>query len=379
MSATVMAKGKILFAIEFRSKYLLAICKALQSLGWEVEEFCWRDCIPQSIWGKMQDKYRFGPVIKRMNEALIEKCKSFKPDVVFMHKGIHIWPQTIAKMKRYNCLVTSNYTDNPFGNYDADFAGKYRTGESILLNKIRHYEKAFYFKRLWGNFLKTIPLYDICFILRRNNIKKYESVGAREVHHLRSFYIPEQDHPVELTEAEQERLGSDVVFIGHYEPDHRIECLESLLDAGIHVRLFGTDWDRYLTKKLKRAFGASIKPLYGNEYIQALCASKMALGFMSKLNKDTYTVRCYEIPACGALLLSERTNELKELYEEDKEAVFFSDKDELVQKVIMLLKQPEKRKAIASFGHKRCLSSGYDVVSRMRVWDDVVCKKLNIT
>ena len=51
---------------------------------------------------------------------------------------------------------------------------------------------------------------------------------------------------------------------------------------------------------------------------------------------------------------------------------------ELVEKVRMLLNQPEKRKAIAKAGHKRCLSSGYDVVSRMRVWDDVICKKLDI-
>jgi hypothetical protein len=152
-----------------------------------------------------------------------------------------------------------------------------------------------------------------------------------------------------------------------------------LIDAGIHVRVFGTGWDPYLTKKLKRAFGPSIKPLYGDEYVKALCASKMALCFMSKLNKDTSTIRCFEIPACGILLLSERTNELKdELYEEDKEAVYFSDKVELVEKVKMLLDQPEKREAIANAGHERCLSSGRDVVSRMRIWDDVVCKRLNI-
>lgn len=74
--------------------------------------------------------------------------------------------------------------------------------------------------------------------------------------------------------------------------------------------------------------------------------------------------------------MCERTDEMKRLFEEDKEAVYFSDKEELVQKVRMLLKQPEQRKAIASAGHKRCLSSGYDIVSRMRVWDDVVYTKL---
>ncbi len=137
-------------------------------------------------------------------------------------------------------------------------------------------------------------------------------------------------------------------------------------------------WNPYLSLRLRKDFAKPILPLYGKNYVKAICASKMALCFMSKLNRDTSTTRCYEIPACGTLLLSKRTDELKKLYQENKEVVCFSDKEELVQKVSMLLEQPEKRRAIASAGHKRCLSSGYDVVSRIRVWDDIVCKKLNI-
>jgi len=98
---------------------------------------------------------------------------------------------------------------------------------------------------------------------------------------------------------------------------------------------------------------------------------------MSKLNNSTHTTRSFEIPACGALLLSERTNEMKELFEEDKEAVYFSDKEELVQKVQLLLKEPERRNAIAASGHRRCISDGHDVDSRIRDWSNLVRSKLN--
>lgn len=378
MSDTVIEKGTILFAAnlqyEFRGP---AMIKALQSFGWVVEKYCWWDYIPKSIWGRVQNKYILGPAVKRINQTLIKRCNSVKPEVVFTYRGIYFWPQTIAQLKQCARLVVSWNPDNPFGHYDIDFAKRFKIKGNILLSKIIPYEKAFYFKRLWHNFIKTIPVYDICFVYRAQNINKYQNAGAKEVHLLRSFYVPGLHRPIELTEKDRKRFESDVIFIGHFEPDHRTECLEVLLEAGVRVRLFGTGWDYYLSSKLKKAFGSSIRPLYGDEYVKALCASKIALCFMSKLNKNTYTGRCFEIPACGTLLLSERTDEMKELFEEDKEAVYFSDKKELVHKVQFLLKQPEKRKAVAAAGRERCLSSRYDVVSRMRIFDDVASAKLN--
>ncbi|GAG57042.1 unnamed protein product [marine sediment metagenome] len=97
MSDTVMEKGKILFAAnlqyEFRGSVMV---KALQSFGWVVEKYCWWDYIPKSIWGKVQAKYIFGPAVKRINQPLIERCNFMKPEVVFIYKGIYVWPQTIA-------------------------------------------------------------------------------------------------------------------------------------------------------------------------------------------------------------------------------------------------------------------------------------------
>lgn len=377
MSDSVMGKRKILFVADLQSKFQSGMLKALQSLGWGVEKFSWQNYIPKSIWGKVQAKYLFGPAIERVNEALIEECNSVKPDVVFIYKGIYVWPQTITQLKHYTRLVVSYHPDNPFGNYNADYAKRYRIKRNTLLSKVLTYEKSFYLHRRVDNFMKAIPSYNINFVPRVENIGEYQSAGAREVRLLLRYYIPELHRPIEPTEDDLKRFESDVIFIGHFEPDHRTECLEALLEAGVRVRLFGTGWDYYLSSRLKEAFGTSIRPLDGEEYVKALCASKIALCFLSKLNKDTSTIRSFEIPACGTLLLSERTDEMNELFEEDKEAVYFSDKEELVQKVQLLLKEPEKRKAIAIAGHKRCISDGHDVVSRMRRWDEIVRAKLS--
>ena len=374
-------KGTVLFAANFQYKFREpAMAQAIQSFGWTVENFSWRDYVPSSTWGKLQDKYLFGAVTNSINKALIDKCKTVNPDVIFLYKAIHIYPQTVSKIKQYVRLVVSWNPDDAFGKYNKEFAKMYRpAGIYTLLSSIVSYEKTFFFKRLWQRYIKSIPIYDICFVYRKQSISKYQKVGAKEVYHLPSFYDPELHHPVELSEHDRKKFESDVVFIGHYEPDQRIECIEELLDNDVHVRIFGTGWNPYLSRRLRKAFADPILPIYGKDYVNAICASKMSLCFLSKLNNNPYTRRCFEIPACGELLICERTDEMRELYEEDKEAVYFSDKKELVQKVRTLLNQPEKRETIARAGHKRCLSSGYDVVSRMRVWDDAVCKKLNIT
>ena len=110
MSDSVIEKMKILFVADFQSKFQLGMFEALQSLGWVVEKFSRQDYIQKSIWGKAQAKYLFGPAIKRINEALIEKCNSLKPDVIFIYKGIYLWPQTITQLKHCTRLVVSyNY------------------------------------------------------------------------------------------------------------------------------------------------------------------------------------------------------------------------------------------------------------------------------
>ena len=75
------------------------------------------------------------------------------------------------------------------------------------------------------------------------------------------------------------------------------------------------------TRDLADYFG-SIQAVRGVEYAKALSGAKMCLAFLSKLNRDTYTRRCFEIPACGRVLLCERTADMQGLLREGDEAVW---------------------------------------------------------
>ncbi len=58
-------------------------------------------------------------------------------------------------------------------------------------------------------------------------------------------------------------------------------------------------------------------------------------------------------------MVAEYTNEHLGLFEEDKEAMFFKNDEELLYKVQGLLSSPNQRNAIAENGRQRCLNSGY--------------------
>jgi hypothetical protein len=55
------------------------------------------------------------------------------------------------------------------------------------------------------------------------------------------YFIPTIQCPVELNMDEIAKYACDVVFVGHYEPDGREQCLRALVHAGLDVRLFGKD------------------------------------------------------------------------------------------------------------------------------------------
>jgi hypothetical protein len=165
------------------------------------------------------------------------------------------------------------------------------------------------------------------------------------------------------------------VFAGHYEDDGRVETLEAICDAGFHLNLFGGGWSAALPKLKSDSPLRSkypISPATESDYRYAICGAKVALCFLSTLNRDTYTRRSFQIPAMRTAMLSQYTDDLASLYKEDKEAVFFNTKAELLEKIKRLLVDEKWRYSVAKGGYDKVHAAGHDVVSRMEVWLDQV-------
>lgn len=219
---------------------------------------------------------------------------------------------------------------------------------------------------LWFWYLRCLPHFDRNFFYRRMNCEEAVVHGARHAEVLMPYFLPWQDRPVELALADQDRFTADVVFVGHYEPDGREHSIRTLVDAGIQLKIWGGHyWSRKALGDLYDHL-QPIVPAEGDDYAKALCGAKVCLAFLSKLNRDTYTRRCFEIPACGRVMLAERTEDLLRLFKEDEEACFFSSNKELVEKTRWLLGNPHIRERIAQAGMRRVWADEHDVISRAK-------------
>ena len=340
---------------------------ALERHGCEVIRFSWfndfrywreghSEPFFHSLGHRIQYRLGAGPTVWRVYRRLLRVAKAAQPDVVWFYNVQLIAPGVVRSLKRTlpRATFVQYANDNPFST-----AAK---------------------PGLWRHYLASIPLFDVHFVFRHNNIADYRRYGATTIHLLRSYFIPQQNYP-ELQKNIPMRFKCDVVFAGHYEDDGRVEILESICDAGYKLNLFGGGWEK-ARPKLRASSPLHAKypitPVTNADYRYALCGAKVALCFLSTLNQDTYTSRSFEIPAMKVAMLSQYTEELATLFESDREAVFFRDQRELLEKLAQLLADDTWRQSVAEAGYAKVFSAGHDVESRMRVWLEDIQQHRNV-
>lgn len=293
------------------------------------------------LWkiGIQQDK-------TRINRRLIEAANNLAPDIVWIEKGNMIRPTILRELRRIvpEAAIVSYSEDDMF----------------LAHNRT-------------GAYLKGLPFYDCVFTTKAPNVAPAElpALGARRVVAVDKAYDPHMHEPVEVSASDVERYGADVGFVGSYE-GARARSLSFLAENGITVRVWGNGWGALGDRPpgLIIEGRAVVNSERERAYTKTLCATRINLGFLRKLNRDTQTDRSVEIPACGAFMLAERSDDHLRMFEEDREAAFFGSDTEMLEKVRYYLAHEQERTAIARAGRQRCLESGYSETERMRLMID---------
>ncbi|HTR97343.1 MAG TPA: glycosyltransferase [Candidatus Acidoferrales bacterium] len=268
-----------------------------------------------------------------LNARLLALPAAAAPDVLWIDKGLTVEPSTLR-------VLRARWPDAVFVNYSGDDMFNPRNQTSA-----------------WR---ANLPLYDLFATTKSFNVPELAAAGARATCFIEKGFSPEVHRPHEVTPELLARFGGDVGFIGWPEGE-REDTLRFLARRGIDVRVWGP-WPRWKSAPHLRVEG---RPLWDDDYAAALSAFRINLGFLRRVNRDRHTTRSVEIPACGGFLLAERTDEHRRLFREDEEAVFFSTRDELLDKLRYYLAHEDERSRIAAAGLRRCREGGYSNQDRL--------------
>jgi hypothetical protein len=211
------------------------------------------------------------------------------------------------------------------------------------------------------NLIETIPLYDCYFIWHKGLISEIYKVGAKKVEYLPFAWDPELHKSVAFTQEDISALGSNISFVGNWTLG-RERWLSYVAD--MDLRIWGTCfWERAKEKAVK---GKWIRhaPL-GEEFVKVVRASKINLNFLRDQNKGSHNMRTFEVPGCGGFLLTERSEEQLEFFEEDKEIACFSTPEELRDKIKFYLSRDELRRKMAERAHRK-VAQGHTYLDRAK-------------
>jgi len=278
------------------------------------------------------------PTYWHFNRQVVKVADRFQPELIFFLKGPYVSPDTLAALRARTSAIIVNYCLDDF----------------FSLNP----------KAVTSEMRRCIPLWDFIFTTKRYNVGELEAAGAKRAIFVRCGYDPVVHYPVLPTPEEQARWGSDVLFVGTFERE-RAEWLNALIDrVPCNLRVFGNRWGAVQSRSalFRRIEG---RPLSGQEKRMAFASTKIGLAFLRKANRDTYTDRSFEIPACGTFMLAEGSDEHAIMFKEGQEIACFKTVDELIEKVTHYLGHEQERIEIARAGYKRVTADHHTYADRL--------------
>lgn len=246
-------------------------------------------------------------------------------DLVWVDCGGELAPSFYRWLRQRGAPVVNYMTDNPF--------------------QTRDYRK-------WDLYRKSLALHDMTVLPREENVIQAQEAGAKDVMRVYFSYDPVAHAP---TTGVIPKKSHDAIFVGSWMPERGPFALE-MLRAGLDLKIVGNGWPRSPEWSALQPhwLGASV---YGKGYVQAIESARIAVGLLSKGNRDLHTTRSVEVPFIGsAAFCAERTAEHTEMYHEGGEAVFWDSPRECAESCLKLLKDPEKCARMAVLARKRVIA-----------------------
>lgn len=300
--------------------------RGFSAFGCQVQNFSWTEAAPSLVSGLFRDKVAWRlawqPLAKLANQKLIEMANQFQPDLTLVISPLLLHPDSILALKQHG-LTFVFFTDNPVDEHHT------HTNQWIK---------------------QGFPLWDAALIWSQQLVERLTKNGVKRAF-FHSFCSDIEYH----FPKRQANPRYDVAFIGNWDSSRKREQYLKAI-ANYRLGLWGSKyWNTHCQEPDLKNLCQGLCSY--QEIPEILGSAQMGLNILRPQNEDGHNIRTYEIPATGTLMLSEYSQDLLNLFTPDKEAVYFSNAEELKQKVEYLLQNPSLIESIAEAGYKKALQN----------------------
>lgn len=319
--------------------------ESLRRLEHEVTVINPRSALPRSwLTGALGTRVGFWPFCSWVNRRLRRLIGDQYFDIAWVDGGADLSPGFHRWLRQRGAKIINYCCDNPFSPRDG---------------------------RKWDLYRQSVRYHDLTVVVRESNITEAKRCGARKVRRVFMSYDRVAHAPLALTEDDKTLWASDVVFVGSWMPE-RGPFMVDLIKAGVPLSIRGDRWTKAPEYALlQQAYRGPA--IWGEDYVKAIQSAKVAIGMLSKGNRDLHTTRSVEVPYIGgAVLCAERTAEHLHMLREGSEAMYWKNAEECALCCKRLLVDEGFRTSVVHAAHARILALQLDNDSIVRgILDDL--------
>jgi len=311
--------------------------KHLVSLGATVQLYPAHDIVYNKLSRNLVTRALFKTKLRTwygsVNKDLLVVSGEFKPDIIWIFKGMEVYPKTLLELKRKGFKLANFNPDHPFIISSSGSGNK--------------------------NVTDSVPLYDLHFC--------YHNGLRKEIQ--RRFKIPTVflpfafEHGDVIYTDQCEIMEINKICLQANPDNYRVAKVEFLTKEGLDVDVYGIGWNRTTLVKNPRVkiFGISSR----GEFWKKNQEYRLQLNLFREYNFGSHNMRTFEIPAVGGIQLTPYSDEQAAFFEEGKEIFFFHDDRDMIRqaKKILNLEQSVILK-IREAARNRSLVSGYSFADR---------------
>ncbi len=266
---------------------------------------------------------------KRINALLLREACNYKPNVLFVSKGINIYPETYVLFKSLGILIVNWNPDDFFNSLNS----------SINLNN-------------------SLNLYDIVFSSRKHLFKEYIKSGIKNPVFLDWYYIPW----LHLSNEPILTIDDKITFIGTYSK--RREDILASINKIFPLEIWGAGWGRSGIIKRENTL-LHKQELSQKDFPKVIASSRVNLNILTLENRDLTNLKLFEITASNGLLLTEVNDSTSEIFNDS--CFYYNEFGNINESLDFLfdLVNNDYINSVRDLGHKKIVEGNNSIFDRV--------------